>query len=87
MSPILIRALLILFALLVVASVTIGVLAQRSPEKDWSELKKRITHMVVDRHCLRAGHCHTASAVSYRLCGYQLSGVERVLNAYSHTPF
>ncbi|WP_347253099.1 phosphatidate cytidylyltransferase [Leminorella grimontii] len=42
MSPILIRALLILFALLVVASVTIRILARRSPEKDWSELKKRI---------------------------------------------
>ena len=43
MSPILIRALLILFALLVIASVTIRILAGRSPEKDWSELKKRIT--------------------------------------------
>lgn len=43
MSPILVRALLILFGLLIVASVTIAVLSRRSPQKDWTELRQRIT--------------------------------------------
>ncbi|AKJ41850.1 phosphatidate cytidylyltransferase [Pragia fontium] len=43
MSPILIRALVIMFTLLIVASITIRVLSLRSPDKDWTELRQRIT--------------------------------------------
>ncbi|WP_159566491.1 phosphatidate cytidylyltransferase [Budvicia diplopodorum] len=43
MSPILIRALVVLFGLLIIASVTIAVLSRRSPERDWTELRQRIT--------------------------------------------
>ncbi|MBK5142851.1 phosphatidate cytidylyltransferase [Budviciaceae bacterium BWR-B9] len=42
MSPILVRALIIMFALLIVASITIRVMSLRSPERDWTELRQRI---------------------------------------------
>lgn len=42
MSPILIRALAVMFALLIVATIAIRVLSLRKPEKDWTELRQRV---------------------------------------------